>query len=79
MNRYESRGCLAIGAGVVILLGFLGLLRACLMLLHHQTIWWTWIRGNRTWLNPWQAIVGFGLVLVIGICTLISAIRGRRS
>jgi hypothetical protein len=78
MSRSDSPGCLAILASVLIVIALAGLLRACFALLHHQAFYWTWIRANLTWLNPWQAIVGFGLILGLALYILIYAIRGRR-
>jgi ABC-type nickel/cobalt efflux system permease component RcnA len=78
MSRSDSTGCLAIAASVLIVIALAGLLRASFALLHHQTFYWTWIRANLTWLNPWQAIIGFGLILGLGLYILIRAIRDRR-
>jgi hypothetical protein len=78
MIRGDSPGCLAMAASVLIVIALAGLLRACIALFHHQTLYWTWIRANPTWFNPWQGIVAFGLVLGLGLYILIYAIRNRR-
>jgi hypothetical protein len=55
MVRSDSPGCLAILASVLIVIALAGLLHACFALLLHEAFYWTWIRANLTWLNPWQA------------------------
>jgi hypothetical protein len=78
MARDSSPGCMIVVASILILLASLRLVRAVAALVHHQIYYWGWVRWNPTFLNPWQAIVGFGLILVVAIYLFVTALRELR-
>jgi hypothetical protein len=62
----------------LIVFAIWGLSRAHVAL-RQQTISWDGGRGaNITWMDPWQAILAFGLFGLLGSYCLLDAIRKRR-
>jgi hypothetical protein len=79
MASRDSSGCLAVAAGLLILIAVPGLIRSLLALLHDEPFYWLRVRLLiPTWFNPSQGVVVFGLVLVFAIYILVGAIRARR-
>jgi hypothetical protein len=78
-GKGSSRGCLALAAGLLIFIAVPGLIRALLALLHHEPFYSLRVRALiPTWFNPWQGIVGFGLMLELGLYVLVFAFQNRR-
>jgi putative Mn2+ efflux pump MntP len=65
------------GGCILLIMGTIGILEARFALLHHTVVWWT-RQNNTTWVDPWLATVGFGILLLLGIFLLVDAIRRRR-
>jgi hypothetical protein len=79
MARTDPPGCLAIVGCLLFVVGLFGMIRACLALFHHQTVYWTLTRLLiPTWLNPWQGIVGYGLVVAFAVYGFVIALRSRK-
>ena len=79
MAGKDSPGCLALLAGVLILIAIPGLIRSVLALIHHEAFYSLRVRAAiPTWFNPWQGIIVFGIVFALAVYILIGAIRGLR-
>jgi hypothetical protein len=62
----------------MILAGIAGLLRARLALQNHTVMWGHGRLSNWTWLDPWQAMLGYCLAFLVGLFCVIDAIRRQR-
>jgi hypothetical protein len=66
--------------GVIMTAGsVLGLLQAFVALRRHAVLWNGGRGLNYTWMDPWQALLAWGLFGSTGAYCLVSAIRKRRS
>ena len=77
-GRFGGSGT-TFGAVIFLAVGLLGLWKVRLALLHHTVVYATTGYTGTVWMEPWQALVAYSLVLAMGLLLLRSAIRRRRS
>jgi hypothetical protein len=69
-------GQLSLGL-LMVALGILGQLRAHDALLQHTVVWRRRL-ANASWMDPWQATVAYGFILVLGVFLVVHAIQKSR-
>jgi hypothetical protein len=77
-GRFSGTGT-TFGAVIFLAVGLLGLWKVKLALLHHTVVQATTGYTGTVWMEPWQALVAYSLILAMGLVLLRSAIRRRRS
>jgi hypothetical protein len=76
MTNDDSPGCFVVVGIILILLSLFGLWQARLALLHHTVLYSAWMDGR--WMNAWQAVAAFILLLLLGLFVLVAALRKIR-
>lgn len=77
MNSQDSSGCFAIVGIILMVLALNGLWQARLALLHHGLLYSFW--NPASWMNPWQAVAAFALLLIIGLLVLLTALKRMKN
>jgi multisubunit Na+/H+ antiporter MnhF subunit len=77
-KRFSGISGRIFGGSIFLLVALLGLWRIRSALLDHSVVYATTGYSGTVWMDPWQAIAAYSLILVMGLFLLGSAIQKSR-